>query len=227
MMIEKIFANTLGVLLENGNPGWLDQYGYMAKVQVRKNQTGETTFTDIAYPVARNVSADFEECDDPPYTNLAPDRRYRSLMIVEAIGDMAMTPNPQIPQRRGINFSQNIAVNVWVNLDKLALDPQNEGALAFDIIREWHGKKYKNVQMPITVGDTAISAMYINKMVVRLVSEKEHTPEAVFGKYSFAKDQGLFMNPYGYFGMIFNLSGLIISDCALSQEPAYESIAEC
>ena len=85
-----------------------------------------------------------------------------------------------------------------------------------EIIREWHGQSYKQIQIPVIVAGVQAETIYINKMVSRLVSEMEHTPEAVFGKWTFSKDQALFMNDYGFFGLVFNVSGLMIKDCVPS-----------
>ena len=93
MILEKIFHNTLGLKLVGTDYfAWRDQYGYMVKTQIRRNQTGDTTFVDNVYPVARIINSDLAECDNPTYATLTPDQRYKSLILIDPIGEMQLTP---------------------------------------------------------------------------------------------------------------------------------------
>ncbi len=226
MTIEPIFMTTLWSLMTtNRNIDWLHQMGAMVTPQTHRVETSTGIFKDAVYPAAKNVL--IEECEGPPYSILNPDNRYRSLILVEPIGSMVMTPNPNIPQDKGINFSQNFAIKVWVNWNLLGSQDGNEGFLARDIINLLHGKKYSNVNPPLLLGDLAYPFyLPINKMKVTFVSEMEHTPQAVFGAYEFSRVPTWFRNDYGFFGLVFNMKGVLITSCP-EEAFGYEENSRC
>lgn len=212
MIIERIIENTLiPTLTGTSRLDWVQQYGYMVRPQTRRVQTGDNAFTDVVYPVARHVAE--QDCEEPTFENLNPDHSKRSIMYFEALGGMAITPNEQIPERRGVTFSQNIAVKVWLNHAKMGTEGGNDGPPALDVVRAFHGQKYKNVNFPLILGDLVVDYGTIAKMKVLWTGELDQTPQAVFGAYTFSRDQALLHGDYSFFGLTFNLSGILIAAC--------------
>jgi hypothetical protein len=208
-MIEKIIgatvATTLGTLADGSfdNP----QIGYLVKPYTKRIETGEGQFKDLVIPVALNVTNADCEVGDYGLNVLTPQKGYRPMIHISAVGDLVSETAENIPKRRGLNIEQDIAIDVWMD------DHQGTAHLAkAAIIKALYNITYKRIHIDWFQGDVADPEyfIYVNKLKCRFVRETAENP---FAEYDFAKDQALFANNYAAFGLVFKLTGLVFPDC--------------
>ena len=215
-MIEKIVSTIIYPELEDMT--WVGQVGYMAIRQNRRQQAGDGSFVDYFYPAAPNVKV--EDCQKPDYHILVPDQNLRSLVIIEQIGGINYARMDNISMRQGQSFTAQIAIKGWINYVMLAADPRHEYWFINEINTLFNGYRAKNVNLNLISGDVVDPnhTIILSKVRMRYVGRMEQTPQAVFGQYNFANDQALFTHDYGYFGIIYEISGIEVSGCAPTVE---------
>lgn len=205
-MVEKIIGATIVPSLQEFD--WISQIGWLVKPWTKRIQTGDDQFNDLIIPVAANVTDGACEVQEYGMHVLTTDKGYEVLVLIEQLGDMISETAENIPQRRAINISQDISINVWTrNTFGRAHIAKSE------IIKALFKAIYRNVEVTWGVNGVADPdySLYINKLKTKFVRETSGNP---FAEYSFSKDQAQFMNNYSAFGLVFNLSGLIFPDCA-------------
>lgn len=143
-----------------------------------------------SYPISRHLSA--SECyEQGKYKNLVPNDQYKSVAYLEEVsnGAIGYTSN------KGNFYEADYTVRLvcWLNFKKLGLE-DDQGTTRFELAIMNAIKR----QTKFTVNGIQ------GTVYVRSVKSIERDSRAIFGKWTYQKEDAFFFWPYGYFALDIN-----------------------
>jgi hypothetical protein len=189
---------------------WLSRWGGAAfPVQAAGSyydpESGQDVRIRQTYPVSCRIQGD---CDaEGYYSKLLPDDRLASLAWMEAMGGYSYEQD----KTGAATVRQRIRLIFWLNMQRLG-NVDCGGYLPY---------KMSVLQALPTGKQWAYTPEGFTKpavVSVKFAGGVEHTPQAVFGPYTFAIQQRLFLHPYAFFGIDLDMSAYLPIGCFCLEE---------
>lgn len=162
----------------------IERLAGLVKVVNRQFQNADGQLIRQSFPIAAHVS--HRDCfSSGMYGSLCPDNSRVSVAFFRE-----KSASYQQGQGRQQNILYRFQFSAWFNLQLLGIsEPNVPFNLVWDIIRTVTGVHNHSA------GPSA---------KVTCVSINQHSPQAVFGEYTFGQDDSLFMYPYAFVGIDFD-----------------------
>lgn len=168
----------------------IERLGGLVKVVSSEYQDANGRIVRQSFPVAAGVS--YADCfNGGMYQSLCPDSSKKSVAFFR---EKSATYRPGEGARGYTTVLYQVQFAAWFNLKLLGIsEPFVPMALTWDIINAVTGK-YDNAP------DTGITGSVTWKAI------NQHSPQSLFSEYTFGQDDSLFMYPYSFLGIDFEVS---------------------
>lgn len=166
-----------------------------------KARNGDTIKESSTVPISCEQAPDCTPGSADYYSKLLPNSNYISVAYLEARSDLSPTSfksqSDASASRSGrvIYLQQQARLAVWLNLQKLgatALDCGGVSVMALYALKRLYGKRFQ------ITPDWSSEALQVDITDATLLP---NDPNQVFQPYSYAVNQRIFLNPYGFFGL--------------------------
>ena len=184
---------------------WLERWGGAAfPVQAQGSyedpETGQISRFSQTFPVSCYIGGDCEA--EGYYSKLLPDDSYKSVAWLEAVQGFSYTQDTA----GMVKVRQRARLIAWLNMQRLgALDCGGYEAYQVSVLQALPSGKQFEAAVPGFSKPAKVS--------VKMATGVEHTPAAVFGPYTFAIQQRLFLHPYAFFAVDFEVEILLPIGC--------------
>lgn len=190
---------------------WVDRYAGIAKT-ISREQIVTTPDNEYQATVTESFPAgcdiDVRNCwENGMYLDLVPNDKYRSVVYWEDLTGL-QDAGQYIRLSGGrsfMGFQATLRMVCWLNAKKLGYEGcDNTPEFIQDAMKVINGIDLKQITSPIRIRRISLQVMDI--------LPKDHN--AIFSKYSYSGNSGLFIYPFDYFALNVRLQVQMSSDCA-------------
>lgn len=186
-MLNELINGTLNPILKNLDPQLIETLGGLTQNLNRFVETQDGPIRQ-SFPVTFKNRRDVFESG--AYTALCPDNQKKSLAYWRYGG--ATFQQGTVPRLKSVRYGATFAF--WANLPHFGQTPGHLPYGMVETIRDAM-EGVKTLAAPNNNASATIKAIQIHI----------DNPVTVFGPQTFTDDQRLFMWPYGYFGILFDI----------------------
>lgn len=202
-MLNELINDTLNPILKGLDPQLIETLGGLTQ-SITRIVEGQDGPIRQSFPVTFNNQSDVFKSG--AYTALCPDSQKKSLAYWRFAGANFQPAPDKAPRLKSVRYGATFAY--WANLPQFGHVP---GHIPYGIVETIRGamEGVKTLAAPNDKATATIKAAQVNF----------DNPVAVFGQHTFADDQRLFMWPFGYFGILFDIVVTYDPNCLPTYQP--------
>lgn len=179
---------------------WVDKYSGLTRTARRQTVDRDNKRSTQSFPVTIECSAD--DCwNKSRYKDLVPDSSRKSIVYWEQTGDLPITPL----NRKFLSAQTSLRLYCWFNLLALGKDDCDFKSLVFaELVRVFYRKKINLEENEFKISNLKLVPLRLNSFDKSLTH---------FAKYTYGDLEALFVYPYDFCTIDFELSFTMPVNC--------------